>query len=90
MNRKIKITIEELGVEFTTDSPLKAYAFTTAILDHRIDIGLANEIAELCHLIYVESKVHLDIMQVVNYVCENYEILPDDFNDLFDLVVSWS
>jgi hypothetical protein len=86
MNREFKITIEELDAEFTTDSPFKAFAYLTATEHYDFDSGLSQEIAELCYEVYINENKPLNALNVIDYICENYEDLPNDFNDLCDVV----
>ncbi len=86
MNREIKITIGELDAEFTTNSPFKAFAFLTAVQFYDFETGLAQEIAKLCDAVYCESHRPINGVDVIDYICENYEDLPNDFNDLCDMV----
>ncbi len=86
MNKEIKITIEELGSEFTTDSPFTAFAYLTAVQFYNFETVLAQEIAELCEAVYVNENKPLNALNVIDYICENYENLPNDFNDLCDTV----
>jgi len=86
MEREIKITIGELDAEFNTDSPFKAFAYLTATEHYDFDSGLAQEVAELCYEVYINENKPLNALNVIDYICENYEELPNDFNDLCDVV----
>ena len=86
MNREIKVVIEELGAEFTTTSPFAAFAFLTATEHYSKETNFAEEIAKLCHGVYVSIDSPVDGVDVIDYICENYFDLPDDFNDLCDAV----
>ena len=89
MNREIKITIGDLDVEFTTDGPFKAFAFLKAVKHYDFDSGLAQEVAELCYDVYINRFSYSNFINgvdVIDYICDNYDDLPDDFNDLCDVV----
>jgi hypothetical protein len=86
MNREFKIIIEELGAEFETESPFTAFAYITAIQFYDFETSLAQEVAKLCEAVYVNENKPLNALNVIDYICENYEELPDDFNDLCDVV----
>ena len=86
MNKEIKITIEKLGAEFETESPFTAFAYITAIQFYDFETSLAQEVAELCNAVYCETHRPINGVDVIDYICENYDSLPDDFNDLCDMV----
>jgi hypothetical protein len=85
MNKEIKIIIEELGAEFTTNSPLETYAFTTAVLDHNFDSGTAQELAKLSRLIYIDTNYNIAPVELIWYLCTEYNNLPNDYNDLLNV-----
>jgi hypothetical protein len=85
MNNNIKVSVND-GVTWSTDSPLKAFAYLTAIEFYGSDSDLAIKVANLCHDVYVSENKPLNAIDVIDYICENYHDLPDDFNDLCDVV----
>jgi len=86
MNREIKVSIESLGAEFTTDSPFKAFAFLTAVDDFNFDNELSQKISKLCNDVYISIQNPINGIDVVYYICENYHDLPNDFNDIVNVV----
>ena len=72
---------------FETTSPFKAFAFLTALIHHDIEEGYANEIAELCHMLidYVDVD-SVNSIDLIDYVCENYNDLPNDYNDILNIL----
>jgi hypothetical protein len=86
MNREIKVVIENLGVEFTTTSTFKSFAFIIAVFDYEFNEGLAIEVADLCYEVYANANDHINFVDIIDYICENYDNLPDDFKDLSEIV----
>jgi hypothetical protein len=86
MNREFKIIIEELGAEFETESPFTAFAYITAIQFYDFETSLAQEAALLCNAVYCETHRPINGVDVIDYICENFNDLPIDFNDLCDMV----
>ena len=74
---KLKIDYEE----YETHAPFKAMAWSMAVLEHGFECGLASEISELCFMIYIDVD-GIDGVSLVNYVCENYNNLSDDYKQI--------
>ena len=70
---------------FETTSPFKAFAFLTALIHYGIEEGYANEIAELCHMLYVDFD-SVNGIDLIDYVCDNYNDLPDDYNEILNIL----
>jgi hypothetical protein len=78
----------EIKVEhntFETDSPFKAFTFLTALIHYDIEEGYANEIAELCHMLYIDFD-SVNAVDLIDYVCEHYDSLPDDYNEILNIL----
>jgi len=86
MNNDIKITINSKNIEFETESPLKAFAFLTAVEHYDFDSNLAKTISQLSYDVYVYENTPLNVIDVIDFICENYGALPSDFNELADVV----
>jgi hypothetical protein len=86
MNKEFKIIIEELGAEFETESPFTAFAYITAIQFYDFETSLAQEVALLCNAVYCETHRPINGVDVIDYICANFNDLPMDFNDLCDMV----
>lgn len=72
------INLEVSGLRFETDSPLKAFAFATAIEFYNLSEEQATRASELCHSIYIDVKHDLSLGNLVDQVCEkigDYELL---------------
>lgn len=74
---KLKIDYEE----YETHSPFKAMAWSMAVLEYGFEGGLASEISELCLMIYIDVD-GINGVSLVNYVCEKYNDLPDDYKEI--------
>ena len=70
---------------FETTSPFKAFAFLTALIHYDIEEGYANEIAELCHMLYVDFD-NVNAVDLIDYVCDNYNDLPSDYNEILNIL----
>jgi hypothetical protein len=79
----IEIKVEHNA--FETDSPFKAFAFLTALIHYDIEDGYANEIAELCHMLYVDFD-SVNGIYLIDYVCENINDLPSDYNEILNIL----
>ncbi len=86
MNREIKISVEGIDVDFITTSPFTAFAYITAIQFYDFEKDLAQEVALLCNAVYCETHKPINGVDVIDYICENYNDLPNDFVELCDVV----
>ena len=86
MNKEFKIIIEDLDAEFETQSPFTAFAYITAIQFYDFETSLAQEVALLCNAVYCETHKPINGVDVIDYICENYNDLPNDFVELCDVV----
>jgi hypothetical protein len=82
----VRINIDDLKISFTTDTPLKAFAFLTAVEHYGFDSDLAEKIAQLSYDVYINENIPLNVINVIDYICENYDDLPSDFTELTDIV----
>ena len=67
------IEIKVNGVKFETDSPLKAFAFATAIEFYNLSEEQAIEATKLSHMIYIETLYDVSLVRLVDQVCENID-----------------
>ena len=89
MNKEFKITIDELDAEFITDSPFKAFAYLTATEHYDIESGLAQEVAGLCYDLYVNSSHNVNAVDLIDFICEQYDDLPNDYKEIKNLLFSY-
>ena len=78
----------EIKVEqnvFESDSPFKVFAFLTALIHYNIDEDYAKEIADLCHMLYIDFD-NVNGIDLIDYVCENINDLPSDYNDVLNIL----
>lgn len=75
----IKISIDY--EEYETHAPFKVMAWSMAVLEHGFEGGLASEISELCFSIYIDVD-GVNALPLVNYICENYNDLSDDYKQI--------
>lgn len=76
---------------FETETPMKAYSYLVALVDYGFDEGHANEISELIRLILDDGNWMfwdkcVNVVDLVHYVCENYNELPDDFDEIVSVL----
>ena len=67
--------------EYETHAPFKAMAWSMAVLEHGFEGSLASEISELCFILYIDLD-GVDGVSLVNYICEKYNDLNDDYKDI--------
>lgn len=87
----IKVSFK--GNEYETDSPFMVFAWLIAVGNFDIESGLAQEVAGLCLMLYLDVS-DLSAVELIDYVCENYDDLPDDYKDIEtqlknDLLGAW-
>ena len=70
---------------FKTDSPFKVFAFLTALIHYDIEEDYAKEIAEVCHMLYVDFD-SVNGVDLIDYVCDNFNELPNDYNDILNIL----
>ena len=80
-----KIEIKVDHNEFETTSPFKAFAFLTALIHYGFEEGYAREIAELCFILYIDFD-NVNAVDLIDYVCDNYNELPDDYNEISNIL----
>ena len=87
------INLEVNGLKFETDSPLKAFAFATAIEFYDLSEEQATRVSELCHSIYIDVNHDLSLASLVDQVCDkidDYEplqyeaVIKDVLNSILD------
>jgi hypothetical protein len=88
MNNNIKVSVND-GVTWSTDSPFKAFAFLTAVEHYDFDSGLAQEIADLCYDLYIGSSHNVNAIDLIDFICEQYDDLPDDYKEIKNLLFSY-
>ena len=84
MNKNIKISIND-GITWSTDSPFKAFAYCVAIEFNQMEPDTAIKASELAFEVYMKLHTH-NLGDVVDYICDNYHELPEDFNDIVNQV----
>ena len=68
-------------------APFWNYAYQVATDFYAFDDDKANEVAELSYSIYINSKVNLNGLDLVDFVCEEFDNLPSDFDELSNYVI---
>ena len=72
------IKLEVNGIRFTTDSPLEAFAFTTAVKFYDLNEDKALQVADLSNKIYTKTLHEVYLTHLVDQICENI----DDYSSL--------
>lgn len=75
------IKVSYLNEEYQTQTPFKSFVWLVAVKFFKIDSGLAREIADLVDDLYVDSY-DVNGIALTDYICENYDDLPDDYNEI--------
>jgi len=75
--------------EFFTNSPYKLLAWSTAVEFYDYDSGTANDIAELCYELYTSFEDNVNGIDLIDFICEQYNDLPNDFKEIKNLLVSY-
>jgi len=88
MNNNIKVSVND-GVTWSTDSPFKAFAYLTAIEFYDFDGDLAIEVANLCQDLYVGSSHNVNAVDLIDFICEQYDDLPNDYKEIKNLLFSY-
>jgi len=73
--------------EFFTNSPFKLLAWAIAVEFYDYDSGTANDIAELCYELYISFEDNVNGMDLIDFICSDYEQLPNDYKAIKDLVI---
>jgi hypothetical protein len=84
MNNNIKVSVND-GVTWSTDSPFKVFTYCIAIEFYEMEHDTAIKASELAFEVYMNLNTH-NMGDVVDYICENFRELPDDFNLIVDKV----
>jgi len=71
---------------FETDSPFEAFAFTSAVYNYNHDQDTAKQIARLCYDLYLESSDDTNGIDLIDFICSDYDNLPKDFTEVQKLV----
>ena len=83
------IEIKVNGAKFETDSPLKAFAFATAIEFYDFNEKRALQVVDISHSIYIDVKHEISISRLVDQVCENIEnYVANSYDAVFRHVVN--
>jgi hypothetical protein len=83
MNNNIKVTVNDVYT-WSTDSPFKAFSYCVAIEFYEMEPEMAVKASELAFDVYMKLHTH-NMGDVVDYICDNYHELPEDFNDVVSL-----
>lgn len=70
---------------YEAGSPFQAFAFLTALELHGFEEGYAREIAELCYDLYNDFQ-YAHPIELIDYVCENYNELPNSYDEIHDMI----
>ena len=89
MNKNILTIVGNLDNQFESDSPLQVFAYLTAVKHYGFESGEAQEIAKLCFELYIDINFDINAVALIDFVCEQYDDLPNDFNEIKDLVISY-
>jgi hypothetical protein len=82
-----RLVFLENDSEFFTNSPFKLLAWSTAVEFYDYDSGTANDIAELCYKLYTSFDEDINAISLIDFICSDYEQIPDDYKDIKDLVI---
>ena len=80
---RVQFNSETFGLEeYETESIFKSTAWLIAVQNGH-EGGLAQEIAELCNLIWLEiDDLSIGEFAIVDYVVKNYHDLPEDYKEI--------
>lgn len=67
------INLEVNGVRFEANSPLEAFAFTTAVQFYDLNEEQALQVADLSYRIYNETLYEVYLTRLVDQLCENID-----------------
>jgi hypothetical protein len=83
-----RLTHFESDSEFITDSPYKLLAWSIAVEFYDYDSSTANKISELCFEFYISFLNNVNGIDLIDFICEQYDSLPNDFKEIKNLLVS--